>query len=640
MLKNEPRASRRKASWRAQVRIAALSILGLFLYGFLEWLFFITKPSFLSALNWWEQWQVLLATLAVPMGFVLCLHLLLLILAGLFPWSVWKWLGALVPATVLAVTALMLVDNFTYTLFDVGVKTIDGWWRALYLTSMAAIAVAVCRRVSTTRVSTTRFERPWLRPLLPAGLVVVLAAQALLSHWRSDPGIVLSGAQEKIGEKVLPNIVLLSSDGLNASHISAYGYEKATTPFLDNLVDSSLVAENSFTNAGATAASITSRLTGKWPTQTRLIYPPDILRGEDSYQHLPGLLRRMGYTGLDLSIRHYADSVDLNFREAFDRVNFRSVKRPAGLGSDWFGLDTSYFLYQLQDRLFSRMRKILQGIPMDKAFEEATEGDRSFKRDPQRMKELFDFIDSQTEPFFCHVHLMGTHGSRFRTHNRVFSKGLKQEQPWMTEFYDDAILDFDDYVRQLADFLKERNLFDRTVLIIGSDHGQRFRMADRIPLLIRFPEGDHAGRISANVQNLDIAPTLLDYLGRSIPQWMVGRSLLSDSLDPNYPILAANRGGNPTTVTQKGRQLDTSEIRAPFYSLGQISVILCSEAYRLYLENGIISHYTIPGHTSPCASTPEASQIESLLLDHLKAQEYDTGNLQQPMRVMETTHGF
>ena len=116
MLKNEPRASRRKASWRAQGRIATLSILGLFLYGFLEWLFFMTKPSFLSALNWWEQCQVLLATLAVLMGPALCLHLLLLILASLFPWSVWKWLGALVPATVLAVTALMLVDNFTYTL--------------------------------------------------------------------------------------------------------------------------------------------------------------------------------------------------------------------------------------------------------------------------------------------------------------------------------------------------------------------------------------------------------------------------------------------------------------------------------------------------------------------------------------------
>ncbi len=635
MLKNGPPASRREAGWRAQGHIAALSIWGLFLYGFLEWLFFITKPSFLSALNWWEQCQVLFAAVSVPMGAALCLHLLLLIVASLSPWALWTWLGALVPAAVAAGIALMLVDNFTYTLFDVGVKTIDGPWSALYPASMATIAVIVFRRLLKLSPG-----RPWLRSQLPAGLVVVLSAQALLSHWRSDPGIVLSEVQEETGKKVLPNIVLLSSDGLNASHMSVYGYEKATTPFLESMAGSSLVAENSFTNAGPTAASITSRLTGKWPTQTRLIYPPDILRGEDSYQHLPGLLRRIGYRGLDLSIRHYADTVDLNFREAFDRVNFRAVRRQSGLGSEWLGLDTSYFLYRLQDRLFSRIRKILQGIPMDEAFEEATEGDRSFRRDPQRMEELFDFIDSQTEPFFCNVHLMGTHGSRFRTHHRVFSKGLEQDQKWMTEFYDDAILDFDDYVRQLVAFLKEHELFDRTVLIIGSDHGQRFRTADRIPLLIRFPGEDHAGRISVNVQNLDIAPTLLDYLGRSIPEWMVGRSLLSDSLDPKHPILAANRGGTPTTVTQRGRQLDTSEIRPPFYSLGQISVILCSEAYRLYLENGIISHYTIPGHTSPCASTPEASQIESLFLDHLKAQKYDTRSLPQPMRVIETTHGF
>ena len=395
MLKTGPGGSRTKPGWRAQARILCLSILSLFGYGFLEWLFLVTKPSSLSALNWWEKGQVLFAALALPLGSVLCLHFLL-ILAGLFRWALWKWAGALVPAAVLAMTALMLVDNFTYTLFDVGVKTIDGWWRALYLAFMAAIAVAVFRRVWMIPSG-----RPRLRSVLPAGLVVVLSAQALLSSWGSDPGIVLSGTQEKIGKKVRPNIVLLSSDGLNASHMSVYGYEKPTTPFLEKLADSSLIAENSFTNAGVTSGSITSRLTGKWATQTRLLYPPDILRGKNSYQHLPGLLRRMGYTGLDLSIRHYADTVDLNFREAFDRVNFRSVKRQAVLASDWLGLDTSYFLYQLQDRLFSRMRKVFRGIPMDEAFEEATQGDRSSRGDRTRMKSFSASLVRSQDRFFA-----------------------------------------------------------------------------------------------------------------------------------------------------------------------------------------------------------------------------------------------
>ena len=576
MLKTGSRASGSDVAWKVQARILSLSILALSGYGFLEWLFFITKPSSLSTLGWWERGQVLLAALALPLGFVLCLHLLLMMLAILSPRTLWKWAGALVPATVLALAALMMVDNFTYTLFDVGIKTLWGWWRALYLASLTAIALGVFCCI--LRLSS---EGRLRRAALPAGLVVLLSAQALLSDWHSDPGRLLGQPDEEILKKVLPNIILLSSDGLNASHMSVYGYGKPTTPFLEKLARSSLLAENAFTNAGPTAGSITSRLIGKWPTQTRLLYPPDILRGKDSYQHLPGLLRRMGYTGLDLSIRHYADTVDLNFREAFDRVNSRVVKRPAGLGSDWMGLDTSYFLYQLQDRLFSRIRKILRGIPMDDAFEEVTKGYRSVQRDPARMKELLGWVGSQAGPFFCHVHLMGTHGFRFQTHNRFFSKGMEQSREWMAEFYDDAILDFDDYVRQLVSFLKERQLFDQTVLIIGSDHGQRFRTADRLPLLIRFPEGDHAGRISANVQNLDIAPTLLDYLGARIPEWMSGRSLLTDSLDPNYPIVAANLGRTPTIVTREGRQFDTREVRAPFYSLGQISVIFCSQAYRL-----------------------------------------------------------
>ncbi len=433
---------------------------------------------------------------------------------------------------------------------------------------------------------------------------------------------------------------MLSSDGLNASRLSLYGYERATTPFLETLAESSLVAENCFTNGGPTAASITSRLTGKWPTQTRVVYPPDILRGTDSYQHLPGILRRMGYAGLDLSIRHYADSADLNFQGAFDVVNFRSVKTHAVYTANWIPPDVSYFLAQISDRLFSRLRKLFFNQPMDEAFEEVTEGDRSYRRDPQRMEQLFSFIDSHPEPFFAHVHLMGTHGPRFRTHHRIFSAGLDQDRNWQREFYDDSILDFDAYVREFTDFLKERHLFDRSVLVLGSDHGQRARTADRIPLLIRFPEGRHSGRLTANVQNLDIAPTLLDYLGTPIPGWMMGRSLLSDRLESDYPILAANRGGTPTTKTKRGRELKSSAIAPPFYSLGQVSVVVCREAYRLYLENSTIAHYTIPDHTDTCNEPPSDREIEKILLDHLRNQRYDTGSLRPPFLVFETAHGF
>ena len=89
----------------------------------------------------------------------------------------------------------------------------------------------------------------------------------------------------------LPNIILLGSDGLNADNMSVYGYDKDTTPRLRELAQTSLVAENAFTNAGNTAGSVVSILSGKLPTQTRVLYPPDILTDLAAFQHLPGILK-------------------------------------------------------------------------------------------------------------------------------------------------------------------------------------------------------------------------------------------------------------------------------------------------------------------------------------------------------------
>ena len=121
-----------------------------------------------------------------------------------------------------------------------------------------------------------------------------------------------------------PNILLIGSDGLNASNTSVYGYERDTTPNLRHLADESLLAENAFTNSAKTSGSIISIFNSKLPTQTRVIYPPDILRNSNSYQHLPGILHKLGYRTIEISISHYIDAYTLNLRDGFDIVNDRS----------------------------------------------------------------------------------------------------------------------------------------------------------------------------------------------------------------------------------------------------------------------------------------------------------------------------
>ena len=90
---------------------------------------------------------------------------------------------------------------------------------------------------------------------------------------------------------------------------------------------------------------------------------------------------------------------------------------------------------------------------------------------------------------------------------------------------------------ELLDFLKESGLDENTVVIYTSDQGfylgehgwfdKRFMYEEsfRTPLLIRYPKEIKAGTvIDKLVQNLDYAPTILDYAGVKAPEEMQGES--------------------------------------------------------------------------------------------------------------------
>ena len=95
----------------------------------------------------------------------------------------------------------------------------------------------------------------------------------------------------------------------------------------------------------------------------------------------------------------------------------------------------------------------------------------------------------------------------------------------------------DDGVGRMLDFLKENGLDQNTIIVYTSDQGfylgehgwfdKRFMYEEslRTPLLVRYPAEIPAGTSSdALVQNLDFAPTLLDYAGVTIPKDMQGAS--------------------------------------------------------------------------------------------------------------------
>ena len=100
-----------------------------------------------------------------------------------------------------------------------------------------------------------------------------------------------------------------------------------------------------------------------------------------------------------------------------------------------------------------------------------------------------------------------------------------------------TIKSVDDGVGEVLDYLKEAGLEENTIVVYTSDQGfylgehgwfdKRFMYEEsfRTPLLVRFPKEIKPGsKIDKLVQNLDFAPTFLDYAGIEIPEDMQGES--------------------------------------------------------------------------------------------------------------------
>jgi arylsulfatase A-like enzyme len=102
-----------------------------------------------------------------------------------------------------------------------------------------------------------------------------------------------------------------------------------------------------------------------------------------------------------------------------------------------------------------------------------------------------------------------------------------------------TIRGLDDGVGRVIEYLQQENLLDNTVVIYAGDQGfflgengwfdKRwiYEESMRQPLIVHWPEGIDPGSVSERlVQNIDLAPTILDVANAEIPEQMQGRSLV------------------------------------------------------------------------------------------------------------------
>lgn len=100
-----------------------------------------------------------------------------------------------------------------------------------------------------------------------------------------------------------------------------------------------------------------------------------------------------------------------------------------------------------------------------------------------------------------------------------------------------TIASVDEGVGRILDYLEEQGLDENTIIVYTTDQGfflgekgffdKRFMYEESLamPLLMQYPKAIKAGtEIAALTQNLDFAPTFLDYAGVEIPPQMQGKS--------------------------------------------------------------------------------------------------------------------
>ncbi|HLW80228.1 MAG TPA: tetratricopeptide repeat protein, partial [Terriglobia bacterium] len=137
-------------------------------------------------------------------------------------------------------------------------------------------------------------------------------------------------------------------------------------------------------------------------------------------------------------------------------------------------------------------------------------------------------------PFFLFLHLYDLH-TPYVLPQRVAARYGKPA-------YNSELRYVDDVLGEFTDFLKDRGLFDKSLIVFTSDHGESlsehgesthgyfiYQSTLRVPLVFHWPRtaAVKPARVSEPVSLLDVAPTLLELLRIPSPPQFQGRGLLS-----------------------------------------------------------------------------------------------------------------
>lgn len=322
-----------------------------------------------------------------------------------------------------------------------------------------------------------------------------------------------------------PNVVLIVLDAVRRDHLSCYGYGRRTTPNIDRLAEEAVLFQQAYTTSCWTIPAHASLFTGLYPSR----HGADDLRADclDSrHVTMAGYLGAWGYRTAAISCNGFISgytNLDRGFQVSVDVGRLRGGSR---------GI----------------LPRVVRGL--HRRWREQTVRDRGAAR---ATKLALDWLSEQeaARPFFLFINYMDCHlpyRLRGADRYRFLGEGEREradavpqdpfgvmaaERPLTRQaladleaLYDGALHYLDRQLGSLVRHLRNSGLYDRTLFVVTSDHGESFGehgLMDHqyglyehliaVPLLMRLPGGQRSAEAYRSpVQLIDLLPTMAGWL--------------------------------------------------------------------------------------------------------------------------------
>ena len=304
-----------------------------------------------------------------------------------------------------------------------------------------------------------------------------------------------------------PNVLLYLVDTLRSDRLGAYGNRRQLTPALDALAAESLVFEHAFAHSSWTKPSVASILTGLLPFEHGVNHRRHRLA--DSFTTIAEALGKAGYSTAAFAMNPYLNESS-GLQQGFDRFDLSDDRSDVVI-----------------DRAISWLGQTESGSPF-LLYVHTVEPHDPYTPPDEFRRKFAPTVSDREIGTAKHINLLGKR------------KDARSEEvvAAINSLYDAEVAFSDQQFGSLVQELRNQDLFENTLIIFLSDHGEAFyehgamghgwdlyKEVVEIPLIVRPPGGTVPKRVADPRQLIDILPTVLTYIGLAPPRELSGLSL-------------------------------------------------------------------------------------------------------------------